>query len=488
MPSPSATPSLLDSLPLHSLRADFVAALEQSPVVLSAPTGSGKSTLAPLWCAAAERRTLVIEPRRVACRALYRFLAAHSGLRVGYAVRHERQDPDAQVLFVTPGVATRLLASGEVARFDAVVVDELHERRMDVDLLLSLLREQRARPGRALDLVVMSATLDTARVARWLGAAQLEGKARTYPVERHHLGDVDVPSARGLDGRVVTGVRQALKLAADGDVLVFLPGKGEIRDAERALGAALPNPVLPLHAALPKREQDRVFEPSDARRVILATNVAESSVTIPSVRAVVDSGLERRTSYRQARSVLSLAPISAQSATQRAGRAGRVAPGVAVQLWSAGGILRPDTPPEIQREDLDPLVLMAGHLGRRLGELDLLDPPEGPALEAALARLSRMGLVDETGALTPRGHRAARLPVDPLLAALCLAALESARSSGAPTWWTWWPPWPWASRSRSGGMGHPPSPRKSTVFRGSPPIIALRAAARNGPDSSYRAI
>ncbi len=413
----------LTHLPLAPHHEAFREALAAGPVVLAAPTGSGKSTLVPLWCAGLGHRTLVVEPRRVACRALYRYVRQISDVEAAYAVRHEhRGAPDAPVRFVTPGVALRLLAAGELSRFDCVVLDEFHERGMDGDLILAHLKEQAART------VVMSATLQVNRLSRWLGATPLQAEGRSFPVDIHYAGKVDIPTPKELAPRVVAGVKQALALLPDGDVLVFLPGKGEIGDAAQALGARVEAEILELHAQLPRKEQDRVFTKPTGRRVILATNVAESSVTIPSVRAVVDSGLERRTTYRRARSILSLSPVSLQSATQRTGRAGRVAAGIAVRLWSERGILRPDTPPEILREDLDHLMLEAGALGRPLASFDFLDPPEPGAARAAGERLVGMGLMDGDGTLTALGRDAARLPLDPLLARL----LVEARHAGDP--------------------------------------------------------
>ncbi len=433
----------LNSLPLAPLRNRFHEALATGPVVLAAPTGSGKSTLVPLWCGREGLRTLVVEPRRVACRALYRFLRQVGDVDVAYTVRHDQRGPkNAAVRFVTPGVALRLLAAGDLDRFDCVVLDEFHERSMDGDLILAHLKEhsQEHSKEHSARTVVMSATLQVEDVARWLGATPLQAEGRSYPVDIAYLGGVnqggvdqggaDLPTSKNLGSRVLSGVKMALARSDEGDVLVFLPGKGEIRDAAAGLAGKVDAAILELHAQLPRDQQDRVFAPSPARRVILATNVAETSLTIPSVRAVVDSGLERRTTYRRARSILSLSPISTQSATQRAGRAGRVAAGVAIRLWSERGILRPDTTPEILREDLDQLLLHAGGLGRTTESLDFLDPPDPGATTAARDRLEAMELVAPDGTLTPLGKAAARLPLDPLLARLVLEAQKDRDDDG----------------------------------------------------------
>lgn len=437
LPAQDSNPLL--ELPLQSSRKAFLCALARGPVVLTAPTGSGKSTLVPIWCAAVQNdnpqagRTLVVEPRRVACRALYRFVDAHKThptQSVGYTVRHEHGGPaNARIRYVTPGVALRMIAEAEagLAAFDTIIVDEFHERGMENDLVLALLKEQRGEKN----LVVMSATIDLERLAQWLGASQIQGRGRQYPVETTYTGGPHVPSTRNLDERVIGGVRQALTRSARGDVLVFLPGKAEIAQCKRALRSCLAADfaidLLALHGGLPAHEQDRAFGHARKRRVILATNVAESSVTLPGVRVVVDSGLEKRTTYRNARSILSLLPISAESAVQRAGRAGRLGPGHAIRLWDAKGVLRPATPPEILREDLDPLLLQTAALGRTVTDLDFLDPPDAKAVAAAEQRLHGMGLLTDTGNLTATGARAARLPLDPLFANLVVAAQQRSK-------------------------------------------------------------
>lgn len=423
-------------LPIHALRGAFDAAIARGPVVLSSPTGSGKSTEVPRWC---EGRVVVIEPRRIACRSLAARVAELEGTRlgeaVGYVVRDERMMSEAtRIVFATPGIALRSRALLEGAR--AVVLDELHERSLEVDLLLALMvREGRER------LVVMSATLDGARVAAHVGGTHLTVDVRVFPVEVRYAQEGEVlPDATDLPARV----QRALEGVANdsGDVLVFLPGKAEIEACARALRGA-PLTVVPLHGGLSLGEQRRAFESAPGRKVILATNVAETSLTIPGVGVVIDSGLVRQTRYHDGRGSLALVSIAEDSAAQRAGRAGRTGPGVCVRLWRASGRLAESTPPEIHRESLVPLVMAAAAWGARPEELPLLDAPRPYALEAARADLDAWDALDARGALTEGGRGLFALPVDPQKARLlmmarregCLEAmidLVAALSTGRP--------------------------------------------------------
>lgn len=402
-------------LPIHGVRGAFDAAIARGPVVLSSPTGSGKSTEVPRWC---EGRVVVVEPRRIACRSLAARVAELEGTRlgdgVGYVVRDERVMSDATgIVFVTPGIALRARALLEESR--TVVIDELHERSLEVDLLLALLvRERRER------LVVMSATLDGARVATHVGGSHVAVDVRAFPVEVRYAEEGEVlPDPTELPARV----RRALdEVARDpGDVLVFLPGKAEIEACARALRGA-PVTVVPLHGGLSLDEQRRAFERTSQRKVILATNVAETSLTIPGVGVVIDSGLVRQTRYQDGRGSLALVSIAEDSAAQRAGRAGRTGPGLCVRLWRASGRLAPTTPPEIHRESLVPLVMAAAAWGARPEDLPLLDAPRPYALEAARRDLDAWGALGDEGSLTEGGRALFALPVDPLHARLLIAA------------------------------------------------------------------
>jgi len=366
--------------------------------VVTAPTGSGKSTMVPRW-ATARGRVLVVEPRRVACRALASRVAELDGVplgssEVGYRVRDEdRARRDTRLLFVTPGVALRMIAQDGLAPFDVLVLDELHERRLDVDLLLALALDRFR--GR---LVAMSATLDGPRVAQHLGGAHIHAPGRLHPVTVHHvpgegrIGGTLLPDVRGLEARLA----QALGRAAQdpGDVLVFLPGKAEIAAALPVAQRAGDYEALPLHGGLSLDQQARVFRPTRRRKVILSTNVAETSLTIPGVGVVIDSGLVRRTQYHRGRGFLTLTPVALDAAEQRAGRAGRTAPGVCYRLWDRAAQLAPRTPPEVARESLVPLLLGAAACDARPEDLRWLDPPPAHAVEAARRDLFDLGPLD----------------------------------------------------------------------------------------------
>ena len=412
-------PAALD-LPIEALRAAFDAALAAGPVVVTAPTGSGKSTRVPCWCPAP---VLVIEPRRLACRSLARRVAelvgTEVGAGVGYHVRDDRRaSDDTTILFATPGVALRWLARGEPLRYATVIIDELHERSLDVDLLLALLL---TRPPR--HLVAMSATLDAPRVAAYLGGQLLAGDGRLHPVRVEHLGDpTALPTARDLEARVAAAVAGAE--ADPGDMLVFLPGKAEIIRVADHLGARCPHELLPLHGGLPPEAQDRAFAPGPRRRVILATNVAETSLTLPRIGVVIDAGLVRRTRYQRGRGVLTLTAIAADSAEQRAGRAGRLGPGVCYRLWGRAARLDPVTPPEIARESLVPLVLGAAACGSDVDALPFLDPPADHAVAEARRELVALGAIDEAGAATGAGRTLFGWPLDPGLGRILIEARE----------------------------------------------------------------
>jgi ATP-dependent helicase HrpB len=406
-----------DALPIHAARAAFDAALAAGPVVVSSPTGSGKSTEVPRW-AAARGRVLVVEPRRVACRSLAARVAdlerATLGTTVGYAVRDESVASDAtRILFATPGVV--LHARDLAGRYETLILDEFHERSLDLDLLLALFAE-RASPR----LVVMSATLDGDRVARHLGGAHVTAGGRAYPVDvRYPDPGPSLPRPDDLAVRVA----RAIDAAVDdpGDVLVFLPGKAEIDACARAVRGNTFE-VIPLHGGLSLDEQRRGFEPTARRKLILATNVAETSLTLPGVGVVIDTGLVRRTRYHAGRGFLALGAIAQDSAAQRTGRAGRTGPGVCYRLWGKAAILDRVTAPEIHRESLVPLVLGAAAWGRRVGELRLFDAPKPAALDAARDELTLLGALDADGALTPRGAELYGLPLDAPLARLLIEA------------------------------------------------------------------
>ncbi len=410
----------LNDLPIDTLHRDFTQALDAGHVVVTAATGTGKSTRLPLW-AQHHGPVLVVEPRRVAAVSLARRVAEEAGQapggEVGYAVRLDAcHGSSTTVLFVTPGIALNWLAESGLTGFGTVVLDEFHERRWDTDLLLALLQAR----GRH-RLVLTSATVDGDRLAEGLGARHLEAPGQGHPVTVEHLGDSprDMPTARDLAPRMAAAARKALQ-ATDGDVLAFLPGRGELRGVAEQLGHQDVD-VIQLHGSATIEEQQRALRTGSRRRVVLATNVAETSLTVPGVTAVVDSGLERRTAQRNGRTVLGLQPVARANADQRRGRAGRTRPGLCLRLWGSQAPLQAAAPPEIQREDLTDLVLAAAVAGTPLRELVFPDPPRAASLAAAEAWLLRAGAIDNAGRATARGRQLFALPVDTHLAGLILA-------------------------------------------------------------------
>lgn len=409
-------------LPIAAIRDQVVEA--RGPLVITAPTGSGKSTEVPRYLMARGDSVVVVEPRRVACRALAARVAELEGTPlgevVGYQVRDEARISEAtRIRFVTPGIALRQLDA--IAASDVVVLDELHERRLDVDLLLALLRDRDQA-----QLVTMSATLDAERVRAYLKGRHLSAEGRLHPVEvRYRDGGVTSPVRERLTERVVAALEEALPGVA-GDVLVFLPGKGEIADVQSALQGR-PLEVLPLHGSLSLDRQSRIFRPTTRRKVVLATNVAETSLTVPGIGLVIDTGLVRRTAYHRGRAHLALHPIAADAAEQRAGRAGRTGPGVAVRLWARRAELAERTPPEVHRESLVPLVLGAAAAGRPVETLSFLDAPKEHAIEAAREELRTLGAIDE-GGITAIGEGLHGMPLDAPLGRLLLEA----RAQGEP--------------------------------------------------------
>lgn len=410
---------MLDRLPIEAIRLDVEAAVSAGPVVISAPTGSGKSTQVPRWCPGP---VLVVEPRRVACRTLAARVAelegSRLGDRVGYHVRDDvRRSAKTEIVFATPGIALLELedGAGVLDAYGTVILDEFHERSLDVDLLFALLR-RRTKP-----LVVMSATLEADRIAAALGGRHLQAEGRTFEVDVEYDKDGPTfPTARQLTERVTRAVTRLAE--QPGDMLVFLPGKGEIGAVKSSLHSKVSRELHELHGGLSPDQQAAVFRPGNRPKVILCTNVAETSVTVPGVKLVIDSGLVRRTRYHAGRGALSLVAIAKDSAEQRRGRAGRLSAGRCLRLWGPGAQLKDRTPPEVHRESLVPLVLAARACGQDPSSLRFLDPPKGHALEAAIAELSALDALNSQGELTGRGRRLFRLPLDPWLGRLLVEA------------------------------------------------------------------
>jgi ATP-dependent helicase HrpB len=431
------------ALPIDEALPDLRAALSAHDcVVLQAPPGAGKTTRVPLALLDAPwldgRSILMLEPRRLAAtnaaRFMARLLGEEVGRRVGYVIRFERKISRAtRIEVVTEGILTRRLQSDpELSGVGLVIFDEFHERNLNSDLALALCRDAQQGLREDLKILVMSATLDAEPVARLLGDAPLVSSAgRAYPVEIRYL-DREPPGR--LDETVAAAVRRVLK-ETSGDLLVFLPGAGEIRRcAVRLADLTGTVDIRPLYGDLPFAEQERAILPGPRRRVVLATNIAETSLTIDGVSVVVDAGWERRPRFDAARGMttLELTRIARSSAEQRAGRAGRLGPGICYRLWPEGlhGTLLPFTPPEIHNADLAPLALDLARWGvADAGQLAWLDPPPAGHLAGARALLRLLGALDPGDRLTPRGEGMAALPVHPRLARLLLASRDSGCSA-----------------------------------------------------------
>ncbi len=422
--------------PITALLPDILASLAAQPrLVLEAPPGAGKTTQVPLALLAAPwlagRRIVMLEPRRVAARAAAGFVAKQLGEAVGetvgYRIRFENKvGPNTRIEVVTEGILTRMLQDDPLLEgVGAILFDEFHERHLAGDLGLALALDVQAGLREDLRIVVMSATLDGERLAAFLDAPRLSSAGRSFPVEIAHF-----PARRdeALEQQARRAVEHALA-AHPGDVLVFLPGRREIAKVEQMLAAALPVfEVLPLHGDLPVEQQSRVLQPAPdgRRRVVLATNVAESSVTLPGVRVVVDSGLAREPRFdpNSGFSRLDSVAISQASADQRAGRAGRVAEGFAYRLWPQSQRLEPQRKPEIAQVELAALALELAAWGS--SELRFVDPPPSGALAAGRDLLQRLDALRD-GKLTARGRRMLALGTHPRLAAMLLATDAPAR-------------------------------------------------------------
>ncbi len=433
-------------LPIDAELPRIVEALRARGVaVLRAETGAGKTTrVAPALLAAGlagERQLLLLEPRRLAARAAARRIAEESGTRlgeeVGYHVRLDRcAGPRTRLLVVTEGIVLRMLQDDPFLEAVGIVVfDEFHERSLDADLAFALAAKVRRDVRPDLKLLVMSATLDAAPLARFLGdAPALEVAGRAFPVELEWR-----PTKRDdrLEESIAAAVRAALRSDdGGGDVLVFLPGRGEIARCAQRLEAELAGvgiETIELHGELAPERQDAALRPGAKRRVILATNVAETSVTLPRVTGVVDSGLVRRVQLDPASGLdrLELGRVSQASAEQRRGRAGRVAPGRCLRLWSAldhRGLPDHETP-EIARVDLAGMALQLLAFGEHdLDRFPFFEAPPAAALAHALTQLERLGAT-KGGALTSIGRRMAQVPAAPRLARLLI---EGERLGVAP--------------------------------------------------------
>ncbi|MFF5605690.1 ATP-dependent RNA helicase [Streptomyces cellulosae] len=436
----------LESLPVREALPSLAGALEEHGTsVLVAPPGTGKTTLVPLalaglWGAGPARRVLVAEPRRIAARAAARrmawLLGERVGASVGFTVRGERAvGRDTRVEVVTTGVLLqRLQRDQELAGVDAVVLDECHERHLDADTAAAFLWDVRETLRPDLRLVAASATTDAEGWARLLGGAPIvEARGAAHPVDVVWAPlprAVRPPHGMWVDPALLTHVAAVVRRALaerDGDVLVFLPGVGEISRVAGMLGGLSGVDVLQVHGRAPAAVQDAVLSPGERRRVVLATSVAESSLTVPGVRVVVDSGLARAPRVDHARGLSALATVRASRAAgrQRAGRAGREAPGAVYRCWAEAEDARlPSYPsPEIKVADLTAFALQAACWGDPdASGLALLDPPPGGAMAAAREVLTAIDAARPDGRPTGRGTRLTRLGLHPRLGRALLDA------------------------------------------------------------------
>jgi ATP-dependent helicase HrpB len=429
----------VESLPIDAHLPAIIASLRERPnLVLSAEPGAGKTTRVPralLDAGFTEQGEIwVLEPRRIATRMAARRVAEELGEqpggRVGYQVRFESvASAKTRVRFVTEGILSRRLVGDPLLREIAVVVlDEFHERHIHGDVGLSLLRQLQRTRRPELKLIAMSATLAAEPLARFLDAPIVVVPGRPYPVEIEYA---DKPPVAPLEQRVAAAARRAIREAPDGDVLVFLPGAAEIRRAAQAceaLARELNLEIALLHGDLPARDQDRAVTRGERRKLILSTNVAETSLTIEGVRCVIDSGLARTAGHSPFSGLPTLAttPISRSSALQRAGRAGRTGPGRCLRLYTRHDHdQRPEHDlPELMRADLAETWLAVRASGHELGPSDWFEPPPTAAWAAAAELLIGLGAVEPSGALSKLGRRLADLPLHPRLARLAIAAQE----------------------------------------------------------------
>jgi ATP-dependent helicase HrpB len=412
--------------------------LRRAPsLVIEAPPGAGKTTRVPAAILDAglsgEGQVLVLEPRRIAARMAARRVSEERGERVGETVGYQVRFEDVsssrtRLRFLTEGVLTRrLLTDPKLSGTGCVVLDEFHERHLQADVALALLRRLQRTTRPDLKIVAMSATLDAAPVAGYLGCEVLRSEGRRFDVHVEHAARHD---ERPLELQVEAAVRRLVSEGLDGDVLVFLPGAASIRRAQAAcerVAAEASLRVLPLHGELPSAQQDEAVRPADVRKLILSTNVAETSVTIEGVAAVVDSGLARIAGHSpwSGLPVLKVSRVSRASASQRAGRAGRTRAGRCLRLYTAQDFnARPEyETPEVRRLDLAETALELRASGvEDLERFEWFEPPQPESLAAAETLLRRLGATDERGRVTGAGRSMLRMPLHPRLAAIVVEA------------------------------------------------------------------
>src|SRR5947208_3194751 len=396
------------SLPIWQIHSEIVEALGSgNRMVLVAPTGSGKTTQVPQMLLdaglAGEKKIVVLQPRRVAARTVAARVAwerdSKLGAEVGYQIRFDDQTSlGTRISYVTEGILLRWLQDARsLPDVGIILFDEFHERNLFSDVALALVKHVQETERPDLKMAVMSATLEAEPVAEYLGGCPiLISEGQSFPVEVRYISEID---ARRVTEQAADVVEQIVNSGDKGDILIFMPGMAEINStigALRSVRAEERLALIPLHGDLPPDQQDLAFAPNPNRKVIVATNVAETSVTIEGIRHVVDGGLARVARYDAERGIgtLFLEPISRGSAEQRKGRAGRTAPGTCYRLWTESGQLnRPErNTPEILRSDLAEVVLLLHSLGiRRAAEFEWLDKPDPQAVERAEKLLRTLG-------------------------------------------------------------------------------------------------
>lgn len=447
--SQALKPDFSAALPILEQRAEIEHALgEHQVVVVCGDTGSGKSTQLPKIALALglgiEGMIVHTQPRRIAARSLAARIAeelnTELGAGVGYKVRFsDRVRSSTRIKLVTDGMLlAETQGDPELADYDTIIIDEAHERSLNIDFLLGYLKQLLPRRPE-LKVIITSATIDPQRFSRYFnGAPIIQVAGRRYPVEiryRPLVSEDEDERDRSMPEAILEALDE-LAQETTGDVLVFLPGERDIREAAESLRKHHPpgTEILPLFGRLSAAEQQRVFASHDRRRIVLATNVAETSLTVPGIRHVVDSGLARisRYSYRTKVQRLPIEPISQASADQRAGRCGREAPGVCIRLYTEADYLARAEfiEPEILRTNLASVILQMKYL--KLGEIerfDFIDSPDSRSIRDGLKLLYELGAVDADNALTGLGQRLAQLPVDPRIARMLVAG-EAERSLG----------------------------------------------------------
>ncbi|MBT8143100.1 MAG: ATP-dependent RNA helicase HrpA, partial [Gammaproteobacteria bacterium] len=427
----------MSQLPVAARGEEIAAAIARHQViVLCGETGSGKTTQVPQICLRAGRGTNGLightQPRRLAARSVAVRIAEETGTApgtlVGYKVRFsDETGPDCRVKLMTDGILLQeLRRDRDLRRYDTLIIDEAHERSVNIDFLLGYLKTLLPRRP-DLRVVIMSATIDPQKFsAHFDDAPVIEVSGRTYPVEiRYQPGDEDSDSSEDI----VRAVAALIDDKLDGDILVFLPGERDIRDAATMLRRHFNQQldILPLYARLAAHEQDRVFSPGKKRRVVLATNVAETSITVPRIAAVIDTGLARINRYSHQSKIqrLPIEPISQASANQRAGRCGRVRDGTCIRLYSEDSFEQRDayTDPEILRINLAQVLLRMADL--RLGDIEAFpfpDPPDPRYVRDGLRLLGELRAIDDDERLTASGRKLARLAVDPRFGTMLINA------------------------------------------------------------------